>query len=119
MRKERGKHSFLSRGELQCLWGILKFFAVGDHSKFLPTTLENYFPEADPGARWVYRGFVEEPVRKQGNERGKVKLYCEPGEVHQPNPTREPWSESTAQGDPTRGRDLGSHIPALVSHSQG
>lgn len=73
-RKERGKHSFLSGGDLQCLWGILKLFAVGDDSKFLLTTLENYFPEADPETRLVYRGFVKEPVRKQGNERGKVKL---------------------------------------------
>lgn len=54
--------------------GDFKVICLGDDSKFLSTTLENYFPEADPETRLVYRGFVKEPVRKQGNERGNVKL---------------------------------------------
>lgn len=75
MQERKGKHSFLSGGETYSVYGgFLKFICLGDDSKFLLTTLENYFPEADPETRLVYRGFVKEPVRKQRNERGKVKL---------------------------------------------
>jgi len=35
--------------------GDFKVICLGDDSKFLSTTLENYFPEADPETRLVYR----------------------------------------------------------------